>query len=155
MTSGSELMTWLVQNGKSHTRNCCKLQLWIWYCAKDCREPRQQESVPHQLTSALKDKRMCVQTILLVWTFSPNFLTEDMAWVYQYNAETKKQSMDLDLKKFKSQKSAAKVMVHVFWDERRVIFMDFYCLVMLNSKQWALYCVTENLSRSHQNKKSL
>ena len=68
-------------------------------------------------------------------TFSPNFLTEDMAWVYQYNAETKKQSMDLDLKKFKSQKSAAKVMVHVFWDERGVIFMDFYCLVMLNSKQ--------------------
>ena len=58
-------------------------------------------------------------------------MTGDETWVYHFKPESKRASMEWChptspcLKKFKSQQSAGKVMVTVFWDSVGVILVDF------------------------------
>lgn len=58
-------------------------------------------------------------------------VTGDETWAHLYDPETKQQSMQWHHigsprpKKFKSQRSAQKVLVTVFWDDGGVILVDF------------------------------
>ena len=58
-------------------------------------------------------------------------MTGDETWVHHFKSESKKASMEWQhpaspcSKKFKSQQSAGKVMVTVFWDSVGVILVDF------------------------------
>lgn len=93
--------------------------------------------VPRQLTPDLKERRVEVCSDLLEAfeanedTFFSDLVTGDETWAYLYDPETKNQSMEWHHtssprpKKFKSQRSAQKVMVTVFWDDKGVILLDF------------------------------
>lgn len=73
-------------------------------------------------------------------------MTGDEMWTYLYGLETKNQSMEwrhtssLRPKKFKSQRSAQKVMVTAFWDDKSIILLDnheikvllLFCLIFWN-----------------------
>ena len=58
-------------------------------------------------------------------------MTRDETWVHHFELESKQASVEWRhatspcLKKFKSQQSAGKVMVTVFWDSVGVILVDF------------------------------
>jgi hypothetical protein len=63
--------------------------------------------------------------------FLHHAVTGDKSWVYHYEPESKKQSMQwkhplsLANKKFKTQASAGKVMLTIFWDVTGPILVHF------------------------------
>jgi len=56
--------------------------------------------------------------------FLHRVVTEDESWVYHYEPESKRQSMQWN-KKFKTQASAGKVMLTIFWDVSGPILVHF------------------------------
>ena len=64
-------------------------------------------------------------------TFLSRIVTGDESWVHHYSPETKRQSLEWKhpsspvKKKFKSQLSAGKVMLTIFWDSKGPILEDF------------------------------
>ena len=92
--------------------------------------------VTKQLTEA--HKQFCLEACfeLLKYchsdkTFLQRIVTRDETWVHHFEPESKRASMEWHhptsprSKKFKSQQSAGKVMVTVFWDSVGVIRVDF------------------------------
>jgi len=63
--------------------------------------------------------------------FLKKIITDDETWVHHYDPENKRQSMEYrhkespQPKKFKTQASAGKVMLTVFWNSERVVLADF------------------------------
>jgi histone-lysine N-methyltransferase SETMAR len=58
--------------------------------------------------------------------FLKKIIIGDETWVHHYDPENKRQSMESpQLKKFKTQASAGKVMLTVFWNSERVVLADF------------------------------
>jgi histone-lysine N-methyltransferase SETMAR len=105
--------------------------------------------VPRMLTDVHKAERKRISSELLQQYEQPgdNFLsriiTGDESWVHYYEPETKRQSMEWRHdtsprpKKFKTQASAGKVMVTVFWDIRGVVLVDFLAKgSTINSEQY-------------------
>ena len=64
-------------------------------------------------------------------TFLSHIVTGDETWVHHYEPESRRSSMEWRhptsprVKKFKSQRSAGKIMATVFWDIEGVILVDF------------------------------
>ena len=64
--------------------------------------------------------------------FLEKIVTDDETWVHFFEPESKRQSMEwyhttsLRKKKFKTVRSAGKVMATVFWDAEGVIMVDFW-----------------------------
>ena len=64
-------------------------------------------------------------------TFLSRIVTGDETWVHHYKPESKRSSMEWRrptsprIKKFKSQRSAGKIMAAVFWDIEGIILVDF------------------------------
>ena len=64
-------------------------------------------------------------------TFLSRIVTGDETWVHHYEPQSKRSSMEWRhptsprAKKFKSQRSAGKIMATVFWDIEGVILVDF------------------------------
>jgi len=93
--------------------------------------------VPRQLTAELKEQRVdaCQELFKRFEAEGDGSLgrivTGDETWVHYHQPETKKASKELrhtsspKPKKFRTQPSAGKVMLTLFWDERRVI-LDHY-----------------------------
>ena len=93
--------------------------------------------VPRMLTPELKENRLEICRELLQRhadegdAFLDNIVTGDETWCHHYEPESKRQSMEWHRpgsptqKKFKTQKSAGKVMCTVFWDSKGVILLDF------------------------------
>ena len=92
--------------------------------------------VPRQLTEAHKQSCREACSELLEYchsdkTFLQRIVTRDETWVYHFKPESKRASMEWRhptsplSKKFKSQQSAGKVIVTVFWDSVGVILVDF------------------------------
>jgi len=58
-------------------------------------------------------------------------VTMDETWLYHYDPETKQQSMEWRYcgsprpKKFRVQKSAGKVLASIFWDQYRILLIDY------------------------------
>ena len=84
--------------------------------------------VPKKLTEEHKRRRMEICQMLLNHynnkgeEFLSGMVIKDELWVYHYSPETKRQSLEWKhlsfpvKKKFKSQLSAGKVMLTIFWD---------------------------------------
>ena len=94
--------------------------------------------VQRQLTDVHKQSRLEACSELLKYCHSDkNFLqrivTGDETWVHHFEPESKRASKEWHhptsprSKKFKSQQSAGKVMVTVFWDSVGVILVEFMC----------------------------
>ena len=92
--------------------------------------------VPRQLTEAHKQSCLEACSELLEYchsdkTFLQQIVIRDETWVHHFEPESKRASMEWchptspRSKKFKSQQSAGKVMVTVFWDSIVVILVDF------------------------------
>ena len=92
--------------------------------------------VPRQLMEDHKTERVCCCTQLLEHhhgdpTFLERIITGDGTWVYHFEPESKRRSMEWRhptsprTKKFKAQNSAGKIMAMVFWDSQGVILVDF------------------------------
>ena len=92
--------------------------------------------VPRQLTEAHKQSHLEACSELLEYchsdkTFLQQIVTADETWVHHFEPESKRVSMEWChptspcSKKFKSQQSAGKVMVTVFWDSVGVTLIDF------------------------------
>ena len=92
--------------------------------------------VPRQLTEAHKQSHLEACSELLKYchsdkTFLQRIVTGDETWVQHFELESKSASMEWRhpisprSKKFKSQQSAGKVMVNVFWDSVGVMLVDF------------------------------
>ena len=92
--------------------------------------------VPRQLTEDHKTERVRCCTQLLEHhhgdpTFLERIITGDETWVYYFEPESKRRSMEWRhptsprTKKFKAQNSAGKIMATVFWDSQGVILVDF------------------------------
>ena len=92
--------------------------------------------VPRQLTEAHKQYRLEACSELLEYChsdkiFLQRIVTRDETWVHHFETESKRASIEWRhptsprLKKFKSQQSAGKVMVTVFWDSVDTILVDF------------------------------
>ena len=92
--------------------------------------------VPRQLTEAHKQSRLEACSELLEYchgdkTFFQRIVIGDKTWVHHFEPESKRASMEWRhptsprSKKFKSQQSAEKVLVTVFWDSVGVILVDF------------------------------
>lgn len=93
--------------------------------------------VPKKLTQQHKETRLKVCTDLKARyeregdSFLNKILTCDETWVHHFEPETKRQSMEWKhtsspvRKKFRTQASAGKVMLTVFWDARGVVFCDY------------------------------
>ena len=92
--------------------------------------------VPRQLTEVHKQFRLEACSEFLEYcqsdkTFLHRIVTGDETWVHHFEPESKRASMEWRhptsprSKKFKSQQSAGKVMVTVFWDSVGVILIDF------------------------------
>ena len=60
-----------------------------------------------------------------------NIVTGDESWVHHYDPEKKRQSAEYRrphspvVKKFKTQPSAKKILLTLFWDARRVYVTDY------------------------------
>ena len=91
--------------------------------------------VPRQLTEAHQQFRLKACSELLEYchsdkTFLQRIATEAETWVHHFEPESKRASMEWRhptsprSKKFKSQQSAGKVMVIMFWDSVGVILVD-------------------------------
>ena len=89
-----------------------------------------------QLTEAHKQSRLEGSSKLLEYChsdkiFLQRIVTGDETWVHHFEPESKRASMEWHhhtsprSKKFKSQQSAGKVMMIVFWDSVDVILVDF------------------------------
>ena len=107
-----------------------KIMDTLWY-SKVC-----ARWVPRHLTEAHKQSRLEACSELLEYchsgkTFLKRIVTGDETWVRHFEAESKRALMEWRYptsprsKKFKSQQSAGKVMVAVFWDSVGVILVDF------------------------------
>jgi len=93
--------------------------------------------VPSQLTAELKERRVdaCQELLKRFEAESDGFLgrivTGDETWVHYHRPETKKASKEWrhtsspKPKKFRTQPSAGKVMLTLFWDERGVILEHY------------------------------
>ena len=93
--------------------------------------------VPRNLSPEQKQIRMSsCQENLTRWKHNPQdfmarIITVDETWVYHFDPETKKQSMQWKRpgspvpRKFRVNRSAGKVMATVFWDAQGVIMTDF------------------------------
>ena len=92
--------------------------------------------VPSQLTEAHKQSRLEACSERLEYchsdkTFLQQIVTEDETWVHHFEPESKRALMEWchptssRSKKFKSQQSAGKIMVTVFWDSVGVILVNF------------------------------
>jgi histone-lysine N-methyltransferase SETMAR len=92
--------------------------------------------VPKCLNSDQKKERVqASKAILGHFESTPDFLarlvTEDETWLYIYDPETKEQSKEWRHsgsprpKKFRTQKSAKKVMASVFWDKDGILLVDY------------------------------
>lgn len=93
--------------------------------------------VPKELTRLHKETRLRVCTELLERYesegehFLNKILTCDETWVHYYEPESKRQSTEWKhtsspvRKKFKTQASAGKVMLTVFWDAEGPVFCDY------------------------------
>lgn len=92
--------------------------------------------VPRLLTDEHKAERVtcCIELRELSEsdnTFFDRVITGDETWVHHYEPESKRRSMQWRHstsprpKKFKSQKSAGKIMATVFWDAQGLILVDF------------------------------
>lgn len=91
--------------GCHSTWNCCKFEFWTWCCAKDYRVSMMQKNVCQMgasivitLSPTLNDRRLqaCSELLSIFQVeeqYFFQFLTKDVAWVYQYDLETKRQSM--------------------------------------------------------------
>jgi len=94
----------------------------------------------------------CIKQRALIEFLAQNFATGDKSWVYHYDPENKRQSMEYrhpgspSVKKFRTVPSAKKVMLTIFWDARGVLDMEFltkgskvnsdsYCATLLSLKQ--------------------
>jgi len=88
--------------------------------------------VPCQLTAEFKERRVdACQELLKCFEAEGGFLgrivTGDETWVHYYQPETKKASKEWrhtsspNRKKFRTQPSAGKVMLTLFWDARGVM----------------------------------
>ena len=91
---------------------------------------------PRQLTNEHKLDRVRCCTELLQHserdnTFFQRLVTGDETWVHHYEPESKRQSMEWrhpaspKTKKFKTEKSAGKIMATVFWDVHGPLLDDF------------------------------
>ena len=63
--------------------------------------------------------------------FVERFLTQNECWIYHFEPETKRQSMQWKHstsapKKAKVVSSARKVMASVFWDAKGIVFIDYF-----------------------------
>ena len=92
--------------------------------------------VPRQLTEAHKRSRLEACSELLEYchsdkTFLQRLVTGVETWVHYFEPESKRASIEWrhltspSSKKFKSQQSAGKVMMTVFWDSAGVILVDY------------------------------
>ena len=93
--------------------------------------------VPKMLTPDMKQRRVeCSQVLLDRYNSQPadverRLLTGDECWLYQYDPETKTQSMEWRCvdepapHKFKVQKSAGKVMGIFFWDCDGIVYREY------------------------------
>lgn len=120
--------------------------------------------VPKQLTDEHKRKRVESATEFLRRyeeegeDFLDSIVTGDETWAHHYTPETKAQSKQWrhptspKPKKFKTEKSAGKVMATVFWDRNGVLLVDFMPKgTTINSES---YCETlKKLRRAIQNKR--
>jgi len=63
--------------------------------------------------------------------FLSRLVTMEETWLYQYDPETKQQSMEWRHsgsprpKIFRLQKSAGKVLASIFWDQDGILFTDY------------------------------
>lgn len=79
-------------------------------------------------------------------SFLRSIMTGDETWVFHYDPETKRQSMEWRhstsprVRKFKTAKSAGKIMLTIFWDSRGVIHKEY--MVRSTTINSASYCVT-------------
>jgi len=93
--------------------------------------------VLRMLSDEMKVERVCISQEFLERSkkggedFLINIITGDEAWVHHYDPANKRQSMEYrhketpQPKKFKTQASAGKVMLTVFWNLERVALADF------------------------------
>lgn len=93
--------------------------------------------VPHRLTDENKQRRLeCCKQLLQRYRdegddFLLNIVMGDESWVHQYDPEEKRQSAEYrhpsspQVEKFKTQPSAKKLLLTVFWDAHRVYVTDF------------------------------
>lgn len=93
--------------------------------------------VPHQLTAKLKDRRVdaCEELLRRFHVEGDAFLgkivTGDETWVHYHQPETKRSSKEWHHKslpkpkKFRTQQSAGKVMLTLFWDAKGVILEHY------------------------------
>jgi len=92
--------------------------------------------VPRQLTAELKERADACQELLKRFEaegdgFLGRIITGNETWVHYHQPETKKASKEWrhtsspKPKKFRTQPSAGKVMLTVFWDERGVILEHY------------------------------
>jgi len=93
--------------------------------------------------------------------FLKKIITGDETWVYYYDPENKRQSMEYrhkespQPKKFKTQTSAGKVMLTVFfWNSERVVLANFLEKeTTINSQSYTeTYCIKKK-NRTDWNKK--
>jgi len=93
--------------------------------------------VQHMLSDEMKAERVHISQELLEHfekegeDFLKKSITGDETWVHHYDPENKRQSMEYrhkespQLKKFKTQASAGKVMLTVFWNSECIVLADF------------------------------
>ena len=94
--------------------------------------------VPKRLKADQKRQR-CQSSKQLLECFrrDPNdflspWVTMDEAWLYHYDLETKQQSMEwrhsgsTRPKKFRVQKFGGKVLASIFWDQDRILLIDYF-----------------------------
>ena len=93
--------------------------------------------LPKKLTQAMKDTRVKISSALLSkynanpTDFDNRIVTCDETWVYQYDPESKRQSMEWKhLRspppvKFRVSRSTKKLMATIFWDCDGVIHVDY------------------------------
>ena len=87
--------------------------------------------VPRHLTEEHKRNRQHIYSSLLERYNREGIITGDEIWVHHYEPETKRQSMQWkhtsspSSKKFKSQPSAGKLMLMVFWDSQGPILEHY------------------------------
>lgn len=117
--------------------------------------------VPRQLTDDNKQTRLRICTELKHRyeqegnAFLDSIMTSDETWIHHYEPESKKQSMEWRhasspvKKKFRTQPSAGKVMMTIFWDSMGPVFVDFledqstinstyYCDMLINKVKPAI-----------------
>jgi len=97
---------------------------------------RKLSGVPKCLNSDQEKERVEASKAVLVHfeaaqDFLARLVTEDKTWLHIYDPETKEQSKEWSHsgsprpKKFRTQKSAKKVMASVFWDKDGILLVDY------------------------------